>query len=1040
MAIKSSNQITIAEHKKILEIKEWYLATNKNEGVTIDTSGWTTSVQTIDATNKYLWNYEETVYSLGSSDITTPVIIGVYGETGSVGASLQVKYISSTTTPVIVNNNVNAWSDTVPIPQDGERVYMTQKLSTDTQWSAPIQISAVDGANGEANVEINEDGYWVINGEITGVKAEGSNGLTPEITIGTNGNWYINGIDSGAKAQGEAGKDGADIEYVYYRTMNASNLSVPSYTNGNLTAGWTASPRGITETYKYEYVSVRNKPSGGEWSAFSTPVVWSKWGEKGQDGDGVEYKYYLKNDSTVPTYPTSDNKWTDEPTGVSIDNQYEYVIQIKTVNGVSSPAEKASLWAKYGEDGAEGRGIDKIENYYATTTDASVTPTSWSSSVPKLTPTDKYLWNIEYIFYTDGSLKKTTPAIIGVYGDSGANAVDFQIYSVDGFEFHEGLDEIELRTFAYQGGESISTKAAYQWKWWNPESTEEDKYENIEGETSSSLIVNKDALYALCSLKCEMAYDGILYSDYVSLTEKSSSYMSSIKFFDGSNIVSPTKNYIAAYVEVYLDGNVQETIATGEYYDGNSSIQDDGLTITTDISETSNREFLDGDLMYFIYMKPDYNYESVLGEYKENKWNVVTNSTKYFYKNGNQNMSSNIIVISKEDIQKTLTIDVGVYKNIYDEISITNTSATIIDINDPIISDTEPTNVKYGQLWLDTSVSPYALRIYTKQVIREYELGEEEQITVYSGTNSTSGLKVYQTLLCADGVCVLDDGAIGLVGEVEEVKVSYNDYTKARALCGRYYSAKTKKYYIQSNATVSRMTKTTYAYVYVSNAQEIIPKITEQDGWVYFSQQNGGTVYTSIPLTGYSKGDLWIISDSDVNNNKDYPKLFEKYGPGTMLKAIVGSSTFDENHWTDSMEEISATIKNIKETFSWGDDGLKIMQQVTDSNGNITNPFYVHIDSTRMGFHSVSYSDNNEPDDQEVVHIGINSAVIKNASFVDNNTRPEEYTEYEGTNGVLFDCKTQFNNGVNMYNEKNKSGFTFKIESNGSLSLALLIQ
>ena len=80
MAIKSSNQITFTEQKKIIEIKEWYLAAAENTGITIETEGWTTDIQTIDYTNKYLWNYEEVIYSIGSSDVSEPVVIGVYGE------------------------------------------------------------------------------------------------------------------------------------------------------------------------------------------------------------------------------------------------------------------------------------------------------------------------------------------------------------------------------------------------------------------------------------------------------------------------------------------------------------------------------------------------------------------------------------------------------------------------------------------------------------------------------------------------------------------------------------------------------------------------------------------------------------------------------------------------------------------------------------------------------------------------------------------------------------------------------------------------
>ena len=63
MAIKSSNQITFTEQKKIIEIKEWYLAAAENTGITIETEGWTTDIQTIDYTNKYLWNYEKITYT-----------------------------------------------------------------------------------------------------------------------------------------------------------------------------------------------------------------------------------------------------------------------------------------------------------------------------------------------------------------------------------------------------------------------------------------------------------------------------------------------------------------------------------------------------------------------------------------------------------------------------------------------------------------------------------------------------------------------------------------------------------------------------------------------------------------------------------------------------------------------------------------------------------------------------------------------------------------------------------------------------------------
>lgn len=71
--------------KGIKSITEYYLATSAGSGVTTGTSGWTTSVQTITATKKYLWNYEVTAYTDGTSSKSSPVIIGVYGEKGDQG-------------------------------------------------------------------------------------------------------------------------------------------------------------------------------------------------------------------------------------------------------------------------------------------------------------------------------------------------------------------------------------------------------------------------------------------------------------------------------------------------------------------------------------------------------------------------------------------------------------------------------------------------------------------------------------------------------------------------------------------------------------------------------------------------------------------------------------------------------------------------------------------------------------------------------------------------------------------------------------------
>ena len=71
--------------KGISSITEYYLASASSSGVTTGTSGWTTTIQTITTSKRYLWNYEVIKYTDGSSTTSSPVIIGVYGNTGATG-------------------------------------------------------------------------------------------------------------------------------------------------------------------------------------------------------------------------------------------------------------------------------------------------------------------------------------------------------------------------------------------------------------------------------------------------------------------------------------------------------------------------------------------------------------------------------------------------------------------------------------------------------------------------------------------------------------------------------------------------------------------------------------------------------------------------------------------------------------------------------------------------------------------------------------------------------------------------------------------
>lgn len=71
----------------IESITKYYLASEKSTGITISSSGWSTTKQDMTDVKKYLWSYEVYAYTNGTSTKTTPVIIGVHGQNGEDGTS-----------------------------------------------------------------------------------------------------------------------------------------------------------------------------------------------------------------------------------------------------------------------------------------------------------------------------------------------------------------------------------------------------------------------------------------------------------------------------------------------------------------------------------------------------------------------------------------------------------------------------------------------------------------------------------------------------------------------------------------------------------------------------------------------------------------------------------------------------------------------------------------------------------------------------------------------------------------------------------------
>ena len=156
--------------------------------------------------------------------------------------------------------------------------------------------------------------------------------------------------------------------------------------------------------------------TGHLWQAGSDK--WNDLGKiKGDNGVGVskvEEFYLISSSRTGVTVSTSG--WTATVQTPTKDKRYLWNYEKVTYTDGKVENTQPCIIGMYSED---GRGISSISEYYARSTSNSTKPTIWSITPPTLTAIYKYLWNYELIRYTDGTTSKTTPAVIGVYGDTG---------------------------------------------------------------------------------------------------------------------------------------------------------------------------------------------------------------------------------------------------------------------------------------------------------------------------------------------------------------------------------------------------------------------------------------------------------------------------------------------------------------------------------------------------------------------------------------------------------------------------------------------
>lgn len=352
---------------------------------------------------------------------------------------------------------IGTYVDFTQTDSDDPKKYSWQQLEGSQGPQGKQGISGANGADGKTSylhIKYSNDG---------GKTFTGNSGEDIGAYIGTCVDYAKDdptsvGTYKWAKIKGEAGAKGDKGDTG--KGVKSTSVAYQVSTSGTTvpTGTWSGS---VPSASAGQYLWTRTIIT---YTDDTTSTIYSvgRMGTNGANGTngksiGSVVNYYLATASSSGV-TTATSGWTTAVQSVSAAKKYLWNYEVvKYTDGTVASTTAPCIIGSYGDRGSKGdkgdtgstgNGIKSITEHYAVSASNSTVPTSWSSTVPTMTESNKYLWNYETITYTNGTTVDTTKRVIGVYGNKGATgATGSQGYSLVANVVRDAFTESRWTTY-----------------------------------------------------------------------------------------------------------------------------------------------------------------------------------------------------------------------------------------------------------------------------------------------------------------------------------------------------------------------------------------------------------------------------------------------------------------------------------------------------------------------------------------------------------------------------------------------------------------